>query len=79
MNARRRSGMKESIGYKNATEGWKVDPSHSCADARHKLIKPESRALCNGKTLAFQAKDAGSIPAARSKITPHPQGLNTSR
>jgi hypothetical protein len=25
------------------------------------------RALCNGKTLAFQAKDAGSIPAARSK------------
>jgi hypothetical protein len=22
--------------------------------------------LCNGKTLAFQAKDAGSIPAARS-------------
>ena len=27
------------------------------------------RALCNGKTLAFQAKDAGSIPAARSKIS----------
>ena len=27
-----------------------------------------ARALCNGKTLAFQAKDAGSIPAARSKI-----------
>ena len=26
-----------------------------------------ARALCNGKTLAFQAKDAGSIPAARSK------------
>jgi hypothetical protein len=26
------------------------------------------RALCNGKTLAFQARDAGSIPAARSKI-----------
>ena len=25
-----------------------------------------ARALCNGKTLAFQAKDAGSIPAARS-------------
>ncbi len=25
-----------------------------------------TRALCNGKTLAFQAKDAGSIPAARS-------------
>lgn len=24
------------------------------------------RALCNGKTLAFQARDAGSIPAARS-------------
>ena len=26
------------------------------------------RALCSGKTLAFQANDAGSIPAARSKI-----------
>ena len=25
------------------------------------------RALCNGKTSAFQADDAGSIPAARSK------------
>jgi hypothetical protein len=25
--------------------------------------------LCNGKTLAFQAKDAGSIPAARSRNT----------
>ena len=24
------------------------------------------RAFCSGKTLAFQAKDAGSIPAARS-------------
>ena len=24
------------------------------------------RRLCSGKTLAFQAKDAGSIPAARS-------------
>ena len=24
------------------------------------------RALCNGKTSAFQADDAGSIPAARS-------------
>jgi hypothetical protein len=31
-------------------------------------MKIELRALCNGKTLAFQAKDAGSIPAARSKI-----------
>ena len=28
-----------------------------------------ARALCNGKTLAFQAKDAGSIPAARSNNT----------
>ena len=27
------------------------------------------RALCNGKTLAFQAKDAGSIPAARSSLS----------
>ncbi len=26
-----------------------------------------TRALCNGKTLAFQAKDTGSIPVARSK------------
>ena len=25
-----------------------------------------ARALCNGKTLAFQAKDTGSIPVARS-------------
>ena len=29
-----------------------------------------ARALCNGKTLAFQAKDAGSIPAARSNLLP---------
>ena len=26
------------------------------------------RALCNGKTSAFQADDAGSIPAARSML-----------
>ena len=26
------------------------------------------RALCNGKTSAFQADDAGSIPAARSMM-----------
>ena len=32
------------------------------AAANHGVL----RALCNGKTLAFQAKDAGSIPAARS-------------
>ena len=25
------------------------------------------RRLCSGKTLAFQAKDAGSIPARRSR------------
>jgi hypothetical protein len=25
--------------------------------------------LCSGKTLAFQAKDAGSIPARRSNYT----------
>lgn len=31
---------------------------------RHASVE---RALCNGKTLAFQARDAGSIPAARSK------------
>jgi hypothetical protein len=29
-------------------------------------LQTAARALCNGKTLAFQAKDAGSIPAARS-------------
>lgn len=29
-----------------------------------------TRALCSGKTLAFQANDAGSIPAARSKNLP---------
>ena len=27
------------------------------------------RALCNGKTLAFQARDTGSIPVARSKAS----------
>lgn len=29
--------------------------------------RSEMRALCNGKTLAFQARDTGSIPVARSK------------
>ena len=29
------------------------------------MIKRRLRALCNGKTSAFQADDAGSIPAAR--------------
>lgn len=29
------------------------------------------RALCSGKTLAFQANDAGSIPAARSSSRDH--------
>jgi hypothetical protein len=27
------------------------------------------RVLCNGKTLAFQANDTGSIPVTRSKYT----------
>ena len=31
------------------------------------LIRLNKRVLCNGKTLAFQARDAGSIPATRSK------------
>ena len=31
------------------------------------LIRSNKRVLCNGKTLAFQARDAGSIPATRSK------------
>ena len=26
-----------------------------------------ARVLCNGKTLAFQARDTGSIPVTRSK------------
>ena len=30
------------------------------------ICKVVTRALCNGKTSAFQADDAGSIPAARS-------------
>jgi hypothetical protein len=30
------------------------------------LVKARVRRLCSGKTLAFQAKDAGSIPARRS-------------
>ena len=32
------------------------------------------RRLCSGKTLAFQAKDAGSIPARRSNYTSFPFG-----
>jgi hypothetical protein len=32
--------------------------------------------LCNGKTLAFQAKDAGSIPAARSSPAEDPVELS---
>ena len=28
----------------------------------------QTRRLCSGKTLAFQAKDAGSIPARRSNF-----------
>ena len=32
------------------------------------ICKVVTRALCNGKTSAFQADDAGSIPAARSII-----------
>ena len=30
------------------------------------IFRVVTRALCNGKTSAFQADDAGSIPAARS-------------
>ena len=30
------------------------------------IVRVAKRALCNGKTSAFQADDAGSIPAARS-------------
>ena len=32
----------------------------------HDGNKPSARVLCNGKTLAFQAKDTGSIPVTRS-------------
>ena len=32
------------------------------------LKKAQPRRLCSGKTLAFQAKDAGSIPARRSNF-----------
>ena len=32
------------------------------------IFRVVTRALCNGKTSAFQADDAGSIPAARSKL-----------
>ena len=34
---------------------------------RSEYLPRAARALCNGKTSAFQAEDAGSIPAARSK------------
>jgi hypothetical protein len=30
------------------------------------IISGPARVLCNGKTLAFQAKDTGSIPVTRS-------------
>lgn len=33
-------------------------------------INGRARALCNGKTLAFQARDTGSIPVARSTTAP---------
>ena len=33
------------------------------------LIGAQMRRLCSGKTLAFQAKDAGSIPARRSNFS----------
>ena len=32
------------------------------------MIEKRLRALCNGKTSAFQADDAGSIPAVRSIV-----------
>jgi hypothetical protein len=32
------------------------------------IFRVVTRALCNGKTSAFQADDAGSIPAARSML-----------
>ena len=32
------------------------------------IVRVAKRALCNGKTSAFQADDAGSIPAARSML-----------
>ena len=33
------------------------------------LFDAQRRRLCSGKTLAFQAKDAGSIPARRSNFS----------
>ena len=34
------------------------------------VLKEQSALTANGKTLAFQAKDTGSIPVARSKHSP---------
>ena len=42
--------------------------SPPCVGPQVANIQTSTRALCNGKTLAFQAKDAGSIPAARSNL-----------
>jgi hypothetical protein len=42
-------------------------PDTFCLDLLVRLKWNALRALCNGKTSAFQADDAGSIPAARSK------------
>ena len=54
----------------------KVKEMQRCSSwARAGLI--QMRTLCNGKTLAFQANDAGSIPAVRSnnsKITRNSRG-----
>ncbi len=43
------------------------------------FVRKASRVSYNGITSAFQADDAGSIPATRSKLKAHAGGLETVR
>jgi hypothetical protein len=55
-----------STSVRNPRGGQDFPVCHLDERVQSAYLPPASRALCNGKTLAFQAKDAGSIPAARS-------------
>ena len=56
-----------TVGVSSRPEGSGALLDHPLAIIYHAR---GARALCSGKTLAFQANDAGSIPAARSKPFP---------
>ena len=54
------------LNFDTIFEEFKIDKvSIYISEINPYKIKPV-RVLCSGKTLAFQANDAGSIPAARS-------------